>query len=87
MLKPVNHYLLCELPTPEEVTEAGIHIPKSAQQASTIAVVLDVAEDVSLSINKGDRIMFQAAGNVLVEDDDRRKVVLIHEEDVLGIHR
>ena len=91
-LKPLGDRVLVRRSEAEERTAGGIVLPDTAkekpQQGEIIAVgsgrTLDSGKTVSLTVKKGDRVLFTSyAGNeVKVEGEE---FLLMREEDILAV--
>jgi len=99
MIKPLGDYLLvevCEDVKHEETTASGIVLtrPKEDRIDLVVSKAKIVATPDKSTFNAGDVIYFNYfAGNVVVErgkdpmGKDDKKMILVHQEDILAIEK
>ncbi|MFH1552413.1 MAG: co-chaperone GroES [Candidatus Omnitrophota bacterium] len=91
-VKPLGDRILVEILEAEEITKGGIVVPDTAkekpQQAKVVAVgkgkVSDEGKILPLEVKKGDLVLFGKYSGTELKIDDRN-LLMLKEEDVLGI--
>jgi len=91
-LKPLHDRILVERIEEEEEVRGGIVIPDTAkekpQEGKVVAVgpgkTLDNGQKVTMSLKKGDRVLFGKYSGTEVKIDDRDYLIM-REDDVLGV--
>jgi len=91
-VKPLGDRVLVEILEPEEVTKGGIVLPDTAkekpQQAKVVAVgkgkVSDDGKIVPLEVKKGDVVLYGKYSGTELKIDERN-LLMLKEEDILGI--
>jgi chaperonin GroES len=92
MLKPLGDRVVIETQDAEEKTVGGILLANNAkekpQTGKVVAVgngrVLDNGQSLSLTVKKGDTVMFDKYSGTTVDYDGQDYLVL-HEKDILAI--
>lgn len=94
---PLNDYVLIEPSSVADKTPGGIVLPEKAKEKPTRGKVLAVGsgqllfsgERAKMSVAIGDTVVYTKFGTVEIDDpkDSKRKLVLIRENDILGIER
>ena len=91
-VKPLGDRILVEILEAEEITKGGIVVPDTAkekpQQAKVVAVgkgkVSDEGKTLPLEVKEGDLVLFGKYSGTELKIDDRN-LLMLKEEDVLGI--
>lgn len=91
-IKPIGDRILVEILEAEEITKGGIVLPDTAkekpQQGKVLATgkgkVTDDGKLVELEVKKGDVVLFGKYSGTELKLDDRN-LLMLKEEDVLGI--
>jgi chaperonin GroES len=86
-LKPLNDRVVVRRQEQEEVSPGGILLPSKSSEPQLIGEVLAVgpgAEDKSMTVEVGDKVLFgKYAGQVVSVDGE--EVAIMREEDILAI--
>lgn len=91
-VKPLGDRVLVEILDPEEVTKGGIVLPDTAQekpqQAKVVAIgkgkLSDDGKIVPLEVKKGDIVLYGKYSGTELKIDERN-LLMLKEEDILGI--
>ena len=68
----------------QEKTAGGIFIPQTAQEKTQIAKVLEVGDDESVKVKKGDRVLYDKYAGTTVKSDGEEYLIL-HMTDILAV--
>lgn len=93
MIKPLYDRIAVQHNKPKLTTVGGIHLIESIVDSSYEGLVVAVGigkllEDGTIrpmSINVGDKILFDKLSNRIEIVIDNKKIVILHEEDIIGI--
>ncbi len=91
-LKPLGDRVVLKPIEAEETTASGIVIPgkekEKPQQAEVIAVgpggMVD-GKEVKMEVKKGQKIIYSKYSGTEVELDDKEKVIVVRQSDILAI--
>ncbi len=91
-LKPLGDRVVLKPIEAEETTASGIVIPgkekEKPQQAEVIAVgpggMVD-GKEVRMEVKKGQKIIYSKYSGTEVELDDKNKVIVVRQSDILAI--
>ena len=97
MVKPVNKRILVEIIEGDAYKKSknGIIVPNTGAITAnglqsipkTTLIVKDIAEDVTLDIKVGDKIMIESPRYIYFLGDSDEKLALVKEDTVEGIER
>lgn len=76
---PINKWLWVERIPPQDRTEAGLEIPRSAQKDQNYGIVLKVADDVD-GMEEGDIVMFESYAGQEITFPDCVCLLLDHDQ-------
>ena len=91
-LKPLGDRVVLKPIEAEETTESGTVIPgkekEKPQQAEVIAVgpggTVD-GKEVKMEVKKGQKVIYSKYSGTEVELDDKNKVIVVRQSDILAI--
>lgn len=81
VLKPLSDYVVAVPKKPEDMTTAGIYLPKQVQERSSEADVVAIGSAVK-NIKVGDCVIYRGYATTEVKLDD--EYLLLKEEDILA---
>lgn len=79
MIKPIGSRILVLPNPPEETTESGLIIPKTAQERPQIGKVIDIGigtEDDPMLVNIGDEVLYGKHSGIPVTFEDIEYLIL-----------
>ncbi len=83
-IKPMGDRVLVKMEQIQEKTAGGIFIPQTAQEKTQIAEVLEIGSDESITVKKGDKVMYDKyAGTSVKANGD--EFLILHMSDILAI--
>ncbi len=68
----------------QEKTAGGIFIPQTAQEKTQTAEVLEIGSDESITVKKGDKVMYDKYAGTSVKANGEEFLIL-HMSDILAI--
>ncbi len=68
----------------QEKTAGGIFIPQTAQEKTQIAEVLEIGSDETITVKKGDKVMYDKYAGTSVKANGEEFLIL-HMSDILAI--
>lgn len=83
-IKPLGDRVLVKMEQIQEKTAGGIFIPQTAQEKTQIAKVLEVGDDESVKVKKGDRVLYDKYAGTTVKSDGEEYLIL-HMTDILAV--
>lgn len=83
-IKPLGDRVLVKMEQIQEKTAGGIFIPQTAQEKTQIATVLEVGDDESVKVKKGDRVLYDKYAGTTVKSDGEEYLIL-HMTDILAV--
>jgi len=83
-IKPMGDRVLVKMEQVEEKTAGGIFIPQTAQEKTQIAEVVAIGSDESITVKKGDRVMYDKYAGTSVKMDGVEHLIL-HMTDILAV--
>ena len=83
-IKPMGDRVLVKMEEIQEKTAGGIFIPQTAQEKTQIADVVAVGSDESITVKKGDRVMYDKYAGTSVKADGVEYLIL-HMSDILAV--
>ncbi|MDY7027325.1 MAG: co-chaperone GroES [Spirochaetota bacterium] len=83
-IKPLGDRVLVKPEEVEEKTAGGIFIPQAAQEKTQSGVVVAVGEDETITVKKGQKVMYDKYANTAVNMDNV-DYLLVHYSDILAI--
>ena len=83
-IKPMGDRVLVKMEEIQEKTAGGIFIPQTAQEKTQIADVVAVGSDESITVKKGDRVMYDKYAGTSVKADGVEYLIL-HMPDILAV--
>ena len=87
-LVPLGDRVVLQQLQAEETTKSGIVLPgqnkEKPQQAKVIAVGPGT-EEVKMEVKKGDEVIYSKYSGTEVELDDKNKVIVVRQSDILAI--
>jgi chaperonin GroES len=83
-IKPMGDRVLVKMEEVQEKTAGGIFIPQTAQEKTQIADVVAVGDDESITVKKGDKVMYDKYAGTSVKADGQEYLIL-HMSDVLAV--
>ncbi|MCR4907723.1 MAG: co-chaperone GroES [Lachnospiraceae bacterium] len=91
-LKPLGDRVVLKQLEAEETTASGIVLPgkdkEKPQQAEVIAVgpggVVD-GKEIKMEVKKGQKVIYSKYSGTEVELDDKEKVIIVRQNDILAI--
>ena len=94
-IRPLHDQIVVRRHEPKATTEGGVVIPDAAkekpQEGEVLAVgpgkTLDNGTKVALDVKVGDKVLFPryAGTNIKIEEIDGEEVLIIREDEVLGV--
>ncbi len=92
-LKPLGDRVVLKPIEAEETTASGIVIPgkekEKPQQAEVIAVgpggVNSEGKEIKMEVKKGQKVIYSKYSGTDVELDDKNKVIIVKQSDILAI--
>jgi co-chaperonin GroES (HSP10) len=86
--QPASGTIVVKPAAPETLTEGGIHLPPSAQQAQKIGAVVAVNADADCPYDVGDLVLFRSGGAKMSLDKGDEYLILQYrgciDDEVLG---
>jgi chaperonin GroES len=83
-IKPMGDRVLVKMEQIQEKTAGGIFIPQTAQEKTQIASVLEVGDDETIKVKKGDRVMYDKYAGTTVKVDGEEHLIL-HMSDIMAV--
>ncbi len=83
-IKPMGDRVLVKMEQIQEKTAGGIFIPQTAQEKTQIAEVLEIGSDESITVKKGDKVMYDKYAGTSVKASGEEFLIL-HMSDILAI--
>ncbi|MDC7246226.1 MAG: co-chaperone GroES [Sphaerochaetaceae bacterium] len=83
-IKPMGDRVLVKMEEIQEKTAGGIFIPQTAQEKTQTAEVLEIGSDESITVKKGDKVMYDKYAGTSVKANGEEFLIL-HMSDILAI--
>ena len=83
-IKQIGDRVLVKMEQIQEKTAGGIFIPQTAQEKTQIASVLEVGDDETIKVKKGDRVMYDKYAGTTVKVDGEEHLIL-HMSDIMAV--
>lgn len=83
-IKPMGDRVLVKMEQIQEKTAGGIFIPQTAQEKTQIAEVLEIGSDETITVKKGDKVMYDKYAGTSVKANGEEFLIL-HMSDILAI--
>jgi chaperonin GroES len=83
-IKPMGDRVLVKMEQIQEKTAGGIYIPQTAQEKTQIAEVLEIGSDETITVKKGDKVMYDKYAGTSVKANGEEFLIL-HMSDILAI--
>ncbi len=83
-IKPMGDRVLVKMEQIQEKTAGGIFIPQTAQEKTQIAEVLEIGSDETITVKKGEKIMYDKYTGTSVKANGEEFLIL-HMSDILAI--
>jgi chaperonin GroES len=83
-IKPLGERVLVKMEEIQEKTASGIFIPQTAQEKTQIAEVLAIGDDESITVKKGDKVLYDKYAGTAVKADGQ-EFLIINMSDILAI--
>ncbi|NCB02530.1 MAG: co-chaperone GroES [Spirochaetia bacterium] len=83
-IKPMGDRVLVRMEQIQEKTAGGIFIPQTAQEKTQIAEVLEIGSDETITVKKGDKVMYDKYTGTSVKANGEEFLIL-HMSDILAI--
>ncbi len=83
-IKPMGDRVLVKMEQIQEKTAGGIFIPQTAQEKTQVASVLEVGDDETIKVKKGDRVMYDKYAGTTVKVDGEEHLIL-HMSDIMAV--
>jgi chaperonin GroES len=68
----------------QEKTAGGIFIPQTAQEKTQVADVVAIGDDESITVKKGDKVMYDKYAGTAVKSEGQEYLIL-HMSDILAV--
>lgn len=81
-LRPLNNYVVIEIPVTSNETASGLIIIKEKREQTRVGIVRAAFQD---SLRIGARVVFRAFAREEIEDDDGKIYLLVPLDHVLGV--
>ncbi|MFA5468825.1 MAG: co-chaperone GroES [Sphaerochaetaceae bacterium] len=83
-IKPLGDRVLVKMEEIQEKSAGGIFIPQTAQEKTQIAEVVAIGDDETISVKKGDKVMYDKYAGTAVSSAGKDYLIL-HMSDILAI--
>jgi len=83
-IKPMGDRVLVRMEQIQEKTAGGIFIPQTAQEKTQIAEVLEIGNDETITVKKGDKVMYDKYAGTSVKANGEEFLIL-HMSDILAV--
>jgi len=83
-IKPMGDRVLVKMEQIQEKSAGGIFIPQTAQEKTQIAHVLEVGDDESIKVKKGDKVMYDKYAGTSVKAEGEEYLTL-SMTDILAV--
>ena len=83
-IKPMGDRVLVKMEQIQEKTAGGIYIPQTAQEKTQIAEVLEIGSDETITVKKGDKVMYDKYAGTSVKAHGEEFLIL-HMSDILAV--
>lgn len=83
-IKPMGDRVLVRMEQIQEKTAGGIFIPQTAQEKTQIAEVLEIGSDETITVKKGDKVMYDKYTGTSVKANGEEFLIL-HMSDILAV--
>jgi chaperonin GroES len=83
-IKPMGDRVLVRMEQIQEKTAGGIFIPQTAQEKTQIAEVLEIGSDETITVKKGDKVMYDKYAGTSVKANGEEFLIL-HMSDILAV--
>ena len=82
-LRPMNGRIVVKPEKPEEEKIGGIVVPDTAREKPAEGRVVAIAEDATVEVAKGDRVIFKQFGGSEIKTDGE-KLMLLSADDLVA---
>ena len=82
-VKPLGDRILIVVKVSEEKTAGGLVIPTTSQVKTQQAVVIDVGNESSIGVKKGDTIIYDKYAGTQIKIDDKEHII-IKDDDIIA---
>ncbi len=83
-IKPMGDRVLVKMEQIQEKSAGGIFIPQTAQEKTQIAHVLEIGDDETITVKKGDKVMYDKYAGTSVKTEGEEYLIL-HMTDILAV--
>ena len=83
-IKPMGDRVLVRMEQIQEKTAGGIFIPQTAQEKTQIAEVLEIGSDETITVKKGDKVMYDKYTGTSVKANGE-EFLIVHMSDILAV--